>query len=205
MGIPENNLEEYDFTYNKRPVELKAQRISTSSNVTLFTKEPNKGELNDKTLLEKYGYLDADNRKALKITIRVGEFNAQCFNLQIDEVNRKLKIVHSKDGTICYYEFETILSKLKKKMADRLVIVFAESEKRQDTEYFWYKEAYYLQNLSEQKFMHLIKTGKIVVEFRMHLKENGIARNHGTAFRLNEVGLQDLYEKKEIFDFTSQE
>lgn len=204
MGIPENNLEEYDFTYKGQPVELKTQRINTSSNVTLFTKEPYKGKLNDKSLIEKYGYIDIDKRKALKITLRASDFNTQGFKLEIDEAHQKVNIIHQKDGPICYYTFETVLSKLKKKMAERLLLVFAESEKRQDAEYFRYVGAYYLQNLSQKSFLDLLKNGKLVIEFRMHLKDNGTARNHGTAFRLNEAEIQHLYEKKEEFNFTSQ-
>ena len=40
MGIKENNLKNEDFTYKREKVELKAQRKGTTSNITLFTKEP---------------------------------------------------------------------------------------------------------------------------------------------------------------------
>jgi hypothetical protein len=65
-------------------------------------------------------------------------------------------------------------------------------------EYFHYNEAYLLTDLSAKKFAKLIDEGKMVVEFRMHLKPSGAARNHGTGFRLNEKHMVDLYEEKEI-------
>lgn len=203
MGVKENNSEEYDFTYKGEPVELKAQRIDSSSNITLFTKEPDKGKLNDKALLEKYGYIGPDKRRALYITLKVGEFNAQGFKLEIDSINQRINITHRDDGIVCYYTFETIFSKLKKKMADRLLLVFAEAEKRNDAEYFRYVKADYLKNLSEKKFLHLLEQGKLVIEFRMHIKSDGNSRNHGTAFRLDEEDFKDLYETKEEINFAS--
>ena len=34
--------------------------------------------------------------------------------------------------------------------------------------------------------LELISTGTIIVDLRMHLKENGAVRNHGTGFRIEQ-------------------
>ena len=64
MGIKENNLKNEDFTYKGENVELKTQRKNMTSNITLFTKEPVKGELNDRKLIDKYGYKNGHGRRA---------------------------------------------------------------------------------------------------------------------------------------------
>lgn len=202
MGLKENNVEEYDFTYKGVPVELKAQRIDSNSNITLFTFEPQKGKISDKILIEKYGYTDSEGRPALKITMKCGEMNNQGFGIEIDETKKTVNINHLKDGTIWFYTFSDIFEKLKKKMADRLLLVFAQSETRKDIEYFHYIRAQYLQNLKLDNFIELIKDKRIVIEFRMHLRENGTARNHGTAFRIDESNLKEIYESKEELTFS---
>lgn len=203
MKVPENNLEEYDFTSGGKPIELKAQRLHTTSNITLFTKEPDKGDQNDKILIEKYGYDDIKGRKGLKITIQGKNFNNQGFRVEINREEEKVNIVHEKDGIVCHYTFDTLFNKLRKKLGERLLVVFAETEKREDGEYFHYTKAYFLENLGEEEFINLIESGKIVIEFRMHLKESGVARNHGTGFRMNEKNIDRLYEKKEVINLVS--
>jgi hypothetical protein len=202
LGIVENNNPHGDLKFKGKVVELKAQRKNCSSNITLFTFEPRYKKYSDAELLKKYGYKDKDGRVGLKITMKVGSINNQGFTLKVDEEAEKINIVHVKDGKeeiIWSYSFENIQKKLESKLATNLLIVLADSEKREDEfEYFHYNVAYLLSDLSSEKFAELIDEGKIVVEFRMHLKPSGIARNHGTGFRLNEKYIADLYDDKEV-------
>ncbi len=49
--------------------------------------------------------------------------------------------------------------------------------------------------LNPECFFNLIERGEIVINLRMHLKETGVARNHGTAFRTNNWDLlRSCYE-----------
>ncbi|MDI6721145.1 MAG: MvaI/BcnI family restriction endonuclease [Candidatus Aenigmarchaeota archaeon] len=79
MGINENNLKNEDFTYKGEKIELKAQRKETTSNITLFTKEPVKGKIGDRQLIEKYGYKNGHGRRALKITLTIRNYTPQEF------------------------------------------------------------------------------------------------------------------------------
>ena len=202
LGIVENNNPKGDLIYKGKIVELKAQRKETSSNITLFTFEPRYKKYSDAELLKKWGYKDRDGRTGLKITMKVGTINAQGFSLQVDEENKKINIIRTdkgKEEIIWSYTFKEVQEKLQTKLAANLLIVLADTEKRVDGfEYFHYNEAYLLTDLSAEKFAKLIDEGKMVVEFRMHLKPSGAARNHGTGFRLNEKHMVDLYEEKEI-------
>jgi hypothetical protein len=40
---------------------------------------------------------------------------------------------------------------------------------------------------------YAFKAGKVGIDLRMHLKEKGSVRNRGTAFRIKEIDLWDLY------------
>ncbi len=193
MGVKENNLKNEDFTYKGELVELKAQRKDTTSNITLFTKEPQKGDISDKVLIEKYGYSDVNNRRALKITLTTKDYTPQNLKLEVDRKENKIFVMHRRDGRIWFWRIQDLRLKI-----SNLLLVFAERKKEKNSEYFHYDEAYYLTEFNDKRFLDLIENGRIVVDLRMHLKPSGAVRNHGTAFRI--INLSDLtscYGKQE--------
>lgn len=198
MGIKENNIDHCDFIYNGKSVELKAQRKDTGSNITLLTKEPKWFPLKSKEIIQKYGYKDKKARPGLKVTLKLNEFNKQGLTLQVDENEKRLNVVHNNDGVICYFPVAELMGKLRKKLAENLLIVLAEKKREKGEEYFHYTEAYLLSELSEDKFKQLLEEGKIVFEFRMHSKPSGATRSHGSGFRLNERFIHELYAEKEV-------
>lgn len=193
MGIKENNLKNEDFTYNGEKVELKTQRKETTSNITLFTKEPIKGEINDKKLIDRYGYKNGHGRRALKITLTTKNYTPQGLKLEVDEKGKKIFVTHKSDGRLWYWAISDIKFKL-----SNLLLVFADRQKKGDNEYFHYNEAYYFTAFDDNAFFKLIRSGRIVVDLRMHIRPNGTVRNHGTAFRIiNLENLSSCYKKKE--------
>ena len=47
-----------------------------------------------------------------------------------------------------------------------------------------------------ENFLEAFKSGKIVLDIRMHLKPNNVVRNHGTGIRIHENDIPLLYAKK---------
>ena len=78
----------------------------------------------------------------------------------------------------------------------RLLIIIADRKVEQGKEYFYYNEAYLLTEPSPRNFLKAFKSALIGIDIRMHLKESGAVRNRGTAFRLKEKDLIELYGKK---------
>ena len=78
-----------------------------------------------------------------------------------------------------------------------LLLVFADSKKQNNKEYFHFNEVYYLKNFERKKFLELIKNKKIVINLRMHQKPTGSSRNRGTGFRINNLEeLKNCYKEK---------
>lgn len=197
LGISENNFISHDLTFNHAPVELKAQRKEATSNITLITKSPHWSPLSAKAIIEKYGYPDYHGRKGLKVTLKTTIYNSQGLKLELK--GSKLNILHKTDGAICYFIVEELIEKLRSKLSENLLVVFADSKKIKGKEHFHFNKAVFLTGLSEKKFKSLLESGKMVWEFRMHLKESGGVRDHGAGFRLNKRHIEDLYaEKKKI-------
>lgn len=79
---------------------------------------------------------------------------------------------------------------------DRLLLIFANNKFENDKEYFHFNEAYLLENPTPEKFLEAFDKNELMVDLRMHLRETGGVRNHGTGFRISEKNLIDLYAKK---------
>lgn len=199
LKIKENNSGEPDLIYNRIPVELKSQRENASSKVTLMTKTPNWQPLKPKEIIEKFGYKDIKGRQALKITLTANNFNAQGFKLKVAKT--RLNIMQKEYGVVAYFDIKDLMDCLSKKIYKNLLLVLAESKKKQGKEYFRYNKAILLKDLSEKAFEKLFNDGLIVWEFRMHIKEKGGVRDHGPGFRISRNHINKLYaENKVIFD-----
>jgi hypothetical protein len=200
LKIKENNSGEPDFTDSKLniPVELKAQRETASSRVTLMTKTPNWEPLKPKEIMEKFGYKDIEGRQALKITLTANEFNAKGFKLEVDKPNNRLNIVQEEYGTVAYFDIKELMQKLSDKLYKNLILVFAESKRKGKQEYFRYNKAILLQELSEKAFEQLFNDGFIVWEFRMHIQPWGAVRDHGPGFRISKNHINKLYAKNKV-------
>lgn len=200
LGIPENNWEDADLQFQGKYFELKSQRETCASLITLFTKEPIKGALQDVDMMRKYGYIDSSGRQALKVTLSTKTYVPQGLKLEVDEINKRINIIHQNDGILWYYELDNLMEKLKQKLAANLILVSADSKKEGKNEYFHYKMAYIMDGLSEDNFLDLIKNGNIVIDFRMHIKDNGTSRNHGTAIRTMESYITSLFKNIEVIN-----
>lgn len=76
---------------------------------------------------------------------------------------------------------------------DRLLLIFADNKIENDSEHFHFNEAYLLEEPTAEKFLEAFDKSELMIDIRMHLKESGGVRNHGTAFRISEKHLIDLH------------
>lgn len=181
-------------------VELKANRRDTSSLITLFTFNRGVWQIPQKEVIEKYGYVDKDNRKALYNTIYVGKQNSQGLTLAINKKDNQVKLTHKQSGeTVAIWSIYTIVGKFISKL-ERAIIVFAQTRKNEEgKEEFYFDEAYFLEHPSPDKFMEAFEKSIIAIDIRMYIKESGAVRNHGTGIRIFEKNIPQLYgERREL-------
>lgn len=196
MGISENNLPECDFTIGNRLVELKAQRIEAGTPVTLSTKEPT-WRVNKFEVIKRTGYSDKKGRQALKIILSTKGYNSKGYKLKVRGLLRKkVAIVHSKLGEVCFFDFEKLVGLIKTKLGNNVLLVLADVKKKGKHEYFNYKEATYFSGFKERAFKKMIKDGRIIWEFRLHLKSDTAIRDHGSGFRTARKNLSTMYDKE---------
>ncbi len=190
LGLKENNLKTPDF----ENIELKSQRKGVSNRVTMFTFNRGVWKIKQSELIEKYGYIDTKGRPSMYCTVDT-RLNNQGLSVKIEQDFVRL---YHLDGTlVAEWPGERLIETFRNKMP-ALVVVNADTRINSDEkEEFWFNEAFYLTQPNEDNLLDLIRQDIIIVDVRMHLKENKAVRNHGTGFRIDEKFLNLCFSSRE--------
>ena len=180
-GLPENNIALPDFGI----MELKSQRMETSSMMTLFTKKPE--GITNAEILKRFGYPDPEfpQHKILHQTITNGKKNGHGFCCKIDEKQDKLLILKNRI-VLGYYGLDFLRQKAAEKIGNGLILVFADCKKEKGHEYFHYTEAWLLKDIDPKQFLALSKYDIRLGVYRSG-KNIGKPHDHGSAFRLTRL------------------
>lgn len=190
LDIKENNNPQGDFL----GIELKSHRgddfsTSSSKKMNLFLKEPRWLDgLSHKERIPKYGYVDDNGRTALYSTATSRE---NSHGLKLIPAEREVFLAH-KGEKVATWDHEILAGRLQEKLKET-IFVGAETRGSGRSEEFHFQTALYCREPSARRLADLIATGEAMVEMRMHIKESGSARNHGTAFRIRQNSLPQLY------------
>ena len=190
LGLKENNLKTPDF----EKIELKSQRKGVSNPVTLFTFNRGVWKIKQRELIEKYGYIDTNDRPSLYCKV-ASRPNNQGLSMKVEQEN--VRLYYLNEILIAEWPGDRLIERFRNKMP-ALIVVNADSRMNSDgKEEFWFNEAYYLTQPNEDNLLDLIKKDIIIVDVRMHLKENKVVRNHGTGFRIDEKFLNLCFSNRE--------
>lgn len=190
LELDENNLRTPDLG----DIELKSQRNGVSNRVTMFTFNRGVWKIRQRELIERYGYVDTNGRPSLYCTVD-SKPNNQGLYLKVEE--DAVRLYHVDNTRIAEWLGGVVIDRFRSKMP-ALVVVYADTRINSDSkEEFWFNEAYLLTNPDQDHFLDLIKQDIVIVDVRMHLRENGSVRNHGTGFRIEERFLNLCFGSRE--------
>lgn len=192
LGVPENNLPLGDF----HGMEVKAYRdaeaeFDDNEKMNLFLKEPAWVDgLNSADRVRQYGYRDENNRQAWYLSV-TSSVNEAGLKLSVDSDRTQLQLSRH-DILIGSWTVDVLQRRLSEKHGHS-VFVAAESRGDGPDEEFHYTTVTWCRDPDAGRLLDLVESGDVVVELRMHLRENGTLRNHGTAFRVRKQKLQTLF------------
>jgi hypothetical protein len=197
LGLTENNDPRGDF----RGIEVKAWRATSERAdrrrpMNLFLKEPqwqDRGTTAER--IERFGYVDTKGHFAWYQSVTYRE-NSGGLKLQRDDRAESLLLLDDADA-IGYWPYAVLEKRLTEKH-EQAVFVGAVARGRGASEEFHYRSVVWCQHPSLERFLNIAENGDIVVELRMHIKETGSVRNHGTAFRIRKDRIGDLYESRSV-------
>lgn len=220
LGLKENNLP----LPNAAEWELKCQRLSTTSLLTLFHMEPSPTAFKfvPSILLPKYGWAHKEAGKkhpesemSFRQTISCTAISDRGFKVVVDEMNEKVLI--SFDASQVSAKHEKWLKSVKARVGlgeldpqpywgfndlyhkagtklHNCFFIGAEVKKEKDKEYFKYDKILMLSGFSKDKFISAIKCGDILVDF-----DARTGHNHGTKFRFRNNKLPELFSNVKEF------
>jgi|GEM_PF-224062 len=192
LDISENNSPAGDFL----GMELKAHRgrdlesLSTKK-MNLFLKEPVWTDgLTHRERIPKYGYVDGNGRVALYSTVTSRQ-NSHGLKLVVSRDLQRLDL-HFRNQSVAYWNRETLQSRLREKLTETS-FVGAVARGRGREEEFHYQSVLYCEQPAVDAFLQLVASRDVMLEMRMHIREDGSARNHGSAFRIRLDQLPRLF------------
>ena len=133
--------------------------------------------------------MDDNGRTALYSTVTSKE-NSHGLKIEPEEERIRLQF-RGKD--VAEWKHHILAGRLKEKLTET-IFVGAETRGSGRNEEFHFQTALYCREPSAERLARLVATRQAMVEMRMHLKETGSARNHGTAFRIRQNSLPQLYK-----------
>ncbi len=193
LELSENNLPIPDIGGR---VEVKATRSNTNNLITLFTFNRSVWVRRQKEIVSRWGYWDTKKgRQSLYTTVSAQEPNSLGLQLSVsrDATSLSLNHVPSK-SLLATWDLFHIVGKFLTKL-DHMLFVHADTRKVEGLEEFHYNRAELLSEPSSMTFRDGFANGIVLIDVRMHLKPNGTVRNRGTAFRVHEHNLPDLFDK----------
>ena len=193
LGLIENNLPIPDIGGR---VEVKTTRLNTKNLITLFTFNRGAWHTKQSAVVEKWGYIDNKGRHALYCTVSATSVNSLGFLLDVNRTDNSVSLMQQDaDDPIATWDLYHIVGKFVTKF-ERMLFVQADSREVDDApEAFHYVEAQLLSEPSATTFRRGFDSGAVMIDVRMHMRENGSIRNHGTAFRIDERDLPALFGK----------
>lgn len=210
VGIVENNLGAPDFA----GFEIKSHRGASQSYVTLFTKSPSFPKGGNAFLKNTFGepYEADPELKSLHTSIFANSSNTYMQRLSfrlLDDPNAQMLLIGVFDiqGNLIDnrvgYTYQDIERCLLRKM-NNLFYVTAEVEVRNGKEFFYFNRADIYMNPSFNRFMELLRTGKIMFDIRIGSYKSGTKRgklhDHGSGFRILGGDIRLLYDIHEVVE-----
>ena len=213
LGIERNNSTSPDY----KGIELKASRLNRNgkkkqtTRITLFAKIPDEG-MSYREIMEHYGKYQIPKgqttpRLQLYETFKASRVNAYDLYLKTNSSNESLDLMHSSSKDIhdvnneyvSSWKLETLAHSLLEKHKETF-FVKAESKLIDGIEYFKYNKVVYTSNPNTSILFALFDEDKITLDLAIHLKENGIARDHGALFKMFPNDLPLLFGDEEVID-----
>ena len=174
-------------------IELKfCRRRSLQKNVTLFSRVPEFIGMTRTEVLQQYGYDDENGRRNLYISIYKNR-NNQGWYLSSNQNEKKL-FVCRENRQVGYWDFNLIRTRFETKHKETL-FVLADTRGRAKQEEFHFNEIIHCKNSSFDKLLEGIENNIVFHDFVMHLKPNGVVRDHGFLFRTKQIYIPKLFSE----------
>lgn len=197
LGLGLDNAQASDLGF----AELKVRMKGATSSVKLFSLDKDAWQIDKSDATQKFGTENQEGRKRLYFEMRQGTITKT--GLQFFSNDEQIAILSPVGDIIAQWSLDTLVNAFTTKLKN-LVIVSAETVLGPGGyDYFVYRTALYLHGFSKTSiraaFLNNVITLNLHIE-SINIKPDGSWRikNRGTAFRINEENLEDIFEHRDF-------
>jgi len=195
-------------------LEIKSQRMNSSSKMTLFTKSPVYPLRANTYIRDNFGVDDEVYPSKIIHTSffgnRISHYkDGYGFKLESNDNDQKLYLrVFDRENNVIdteiYWTYPVLNDILNQKIHN-VGFVEAKTKKEDGNEYFMYKKLTILMNPSIENFIKNINDGTIQFDIRIGIyrsgKNKGKPHDHGSGFRISKKDFSKLFETVELIEF----
>lgn len=197
LGLGLDNTQAGDLGF----AELKVRMRGATSSVKLFSLDKDAWRIDKSDATQKFGTQNDEGRKRLYFEMRQGTITKT--GLQFFSNDEAVAILSPLGDIIAQWSLDSLVNAFTTKIKN-LIIVNAETTLGPGGyDYFVYRTAVYLHGFSKTSiraaFLNNVITLNLHIE-SISIKSDGSWRvkNRGTAFRINEQHIEDLYEHRDF-------
>ncbi len=192
LGVVENNSKEAD----DNGMEYKTHRNKANNLITLLTCNPPK---TNRVLLDTYGKKNSKGFNAL-----YSETPSTPFTITRETTGLVISDPITQE-TLGGWDIPTIKENIQNKLST-MVLVKYDRKRIRGLTHFQYTSGVMYTEFNLDKFMLAMDSGIVKTCWRLKYKEDGSIRDHGTAFRIQESLLGEIYNRKiHLFDKEEQD
>jgi hypothetical protein len=204
LGIETNSSPAPDY---KERIEIKASRgrkKGSTNRSTLYSQVPDWGASRCKDgteIVERYGYVRS-GRKELYCTVRERP-NPQGLYFEVDEGSgllRCLARVANEVEDVCVWRLAKLQERLGSKHAETFWVRAESGKDATGAETFHYVEVLHTKAPIISALVPMLAAGKVTMDFLLHLKPSGKARDHGYLFKVHPDDFTVLFPPSQRHD-----
>lgn len=205
LGVKENNKKKPDYDN----YEIKTKKNFSNSDISLFCCSIDSTKRANTEIREKFGDIDNEsNKKIFNFTVKYEVWSSHrvgySYKLELKDNKLFLKIKDEKTNQIIDNEmYHWTFDKIMKNFQKIKNISYFEGEYNKNSNQVKFNKMTIYENVNFSKFIDLFNKGYIVVDFRIGVyksgKRIGMTHDHGTAFRIKESKLMNIFDKRETY------
>lgn len=196
LGLGVDNKQAGDLGF----AELKVRMRGATSSVKLFSLDKDAWQIDKSEVAQKFGTINEEGHKRLYFEMRQGTITKT--GLQFFSNDENIAILSPVGDIIAQWSLDTLIQVFTNKIKN-LVIVSAETTLGPGGfDYFVYRTALYLHGFSKTSIRAAFLNN--IITLNLHIdsiskRSDGSWRikNRGTAFRINEEHLEEIFENRE--------
>lgn len=196
LGLGVDNKQSSDLGF----AELKVRMRNAVSSVKLFSLDRDAWQFSQSEITQKFGTENDEGKRRLYFEMRQGTITKT--GLQFFSNDESVSILSPNSDVIAKWSLDALVKTFETKIKELVVVTAEMTMGAGGHDYYIYRHAFHLHGFSKAKIRAAFLQN--IITLNLHLESISVKadgtwkmKNRGTAFRINEDKLEELFENKD--------